>query len=349
MKLVYSFLEHPIGVFNKIHIGADATQSGRVMFDLPMEIDEHHWREFKAQVKNVLDAMKLTGRGVNIVVRRDDGFPQIGREREMWKQLPYLALAAGVAAVYELHCPAIVRAPVTIPALYMNGYGHPPAIRECNSTGAALAVQGRETSPVYWPGPNSQLEDVLTWLSQVWRHEPSHSEVWPDGLRHKWKFSHNMGLNEIGKLPVSVLPDLLMRERRLGAFSKYSHEQLQRPLRRPHFTVSESGFTGTPAAYGELDLAHHGLLVISEPGEWTRRQLEVLEYTLKRGVTPVGRKSVFRVLVLDSPHRHDPLAPRWVETRASRLSPLADALGLLHVLLPGVDKEIEHESEPRVF
>ena len=71
------------------------------------------------------------------------------------------------------------------------------------------------------------------------------------------------------------------------------------PLREPHHTVSLPGLIGTPAALGELSLAHHGVLFLDELPEFERRALEALRQPLEAGSLVLARARRRRRLPAD--------------------------------------------------
>ncbi len=71
------------------------------------------------------------------------------------------------------------------------------------------------------------------------------------------------------------------------------------PLREPHHTVSLPGLIGTPAALGEVSLAHHGVLFLDELPEFERRALEALRQPLEAGSLMLARARLRRRLPAD--------------------------------------------------
>jgi magnesium chelatase family protein len=93
-----------------------------------------------------------------------------------------------------------------------------------------------------------------------------------------------------GLLP-PLSSDEAMAVARLHSLAGVARSPLERlpPLREPHHTVSLPGLLGSPAALGELSLAHHGVLFLDELPEFDRRALEALREPLERGSLLLAR------------------------------------------------------------
>ncbi len=113
------------------------------------------------------------------------------------------------------------------------------------------------------------------------------------------------GKTMLARRLVGLLPPLAVADAvavaRLHSLAGTPRSPLERapPLREPHHTVSLPGLVGTPAALGELSLAHHGVLFLDELPEFERRALQALREPLEAGSLLLARARLRRRLPAD--------------------------------------------------
>ena len=99
------------------------------------------------------------------------------------------------------------------------------------------------------------------------------------------------------RLP-SIMPPLsereeidVMRIASVGGARFSGDEEVARPFRAPHHTISSVGLVGggTPPRPGEVTMAHRGILFLDELAEFSRESLEALRQPLEDGEVTITR------------------------------------------------------------
>lgn len=109
-----------------------------------------------------------------------------------------------------------------------------------------------------------------------------------------------MGLEFMATLLPDLEPDEFLEVNRLyslaGICAREGSIQTRAPVRRPHHGSSPESLLGSPNGLpGEISLAHRGLLVLDECGEFRRGLLQALREPMDEGRIHLGRVAVHTV------------------------------------------------------
>lgn len=153
--------------------------------------------------------------------------------------------------------------------------------------GAAASVQNPSTSiPSFWAVNKSLTKSAVVALQNAAKNRIGVILVGPPGCG-KTLLAHSL----LGLLP--ELSDVEIREiSAIRSSLGLPVGDTKPPFRAPHHTISRDGMFGAKGRCGELDLAHHGILLLDDFQFFPREILERLQHKVP--------DEVFTILSIDS-------------------------------------------------